>query len=229
LISIITVLSIGFALNLPVLFAYTIVPVANATNRFLVPQTWFGLTPFFAFYSIFVSIFQSFVTLVALALLNVFITIEFKRFIQKKKNLKGEMNMNNGKLAPATATASQSQNPKTIEISVGNIQQQQQQQVIPKTKLKANFKTTKNEDIERNFTIMILTSSLIYAITRLIDVIASILFEINRLNNNMNDLFMNLFRFLNISITVVYFGLNFPFNFAFNKVFKSCFKKMIRF
>jgi hypothetical protein len=84
-----------------------------------------------------------------------------------------------------------------------------------------------SKNIKKQFTIVILIGSVIFMISRLVQLIASIIYEFNRFNNVQSSVFSLLYSFFNISFTTIVFSLNFILNFIFNKKFKYTFIKYI--
>jgi ABC-type multidrug transport system fused ATPase/permease subunit len=227
-ISAIIIVGVGFFLNLPNLFAFRLQPVANSTRVSLLPSS-FGFTEFYLYYTIVINILQSLVTFAVLVVLNSLMSFEFKKYIAKKKNLVNKkllnLNINTEKknesqIATKSTDISQNNNIRTPSKS------QSRARALPKVQTSSK-EVDQNENAIRNFTLMIIIGSIIFMISRLIQLIASIIAETGRIYNIQQDIFSIFYSFFNILTTLIVFGLNLILNYFFNKSFKAQFKKFI--
>jgi hypothetical protein len=168
----IAILALGVLLNFIFLMAFR-VESATSQHAYVYVRTEFGSSPFYRIYSILLNILQSLISFVVLLFLNYFITIEFRKYISKKRNMIINKNVtrSNSK-AKQTRFVEGSQTSISLAKRVESISAKSLRVKAPSNvESQAKFEThasPNNNSSELNFTLMILFSSLWFTLTRFI-------------------------------------------------------------
>jgi hypothetical protein len=244
------VVLVGIGLNLPYLLLFRIEVRENGTR-----VVGIGIVSLEAvnFYFIFLNIFQSLVSFIILAILNTLVTIEFRKYMNKKNKLLSSKNKSN-QMEPRKTIAIE-ENKETsnfqyrLSLSTTKMHEMRRSSRInskyPLEHLVQNRKPTvisqisktilKNEESKRNsadkkFTMMIIISSLFYSVTRFalfISIFYSQLLQLIRVNSSLTGTIGSMLSYLAYLLTIIYFGSNFFIYISFNKMFRMSLKKIL--
>jgi hypothetical protein len=224
----------GIVVNVPFILANT-VQLIPGTDRYELVTTTFGFSVFYQVYNILWGLLLSLLSMIIIVILNVFVTIQFKKYIKKKTNMIGKsrsiistLKSNNStfraktdqiqmkdKFSASMVYSVTATNGKTND-SIKNMG----------TRTSVNGKQKKNESSEQNFTMMILVSSSLYSASRLFAVISIMSRQVYQFMGITSSVFNSYYGVINICITLGYFGTNFFTYLAFNKAYKKCLKKI---
>jgi hypothetical protein len=202
----------GLIVNIPYLFAYRV--AETSLGRFRWVFTEFGSSSFFRIYVIVLTIIQNCFPIFTLFTLNILVTIEFRNYLNRKSRLtrKKENTIDN--------STKENEN-RQIELASTSLSLS--------NSLSTNQTSSKNDSNEssvKNFTMMIIVSSTIFAIIRLINLIHFSSLQIFRLNGVNSNSLLDYLAFANFFGLMLYYGINLFLYIKFNKNFKSFFKKI---
>jgi hypothetical protein len=219
---------LGLALNVPYLLAFQPAERPANSSLFDTVRTDFGNTSFYRIYIIALNLCQSFLSFILLTIFNVLATIEFKKYMKRKKNL------TKGKNDRSTATEPQR---KTIEMtSAANLANSTGKNKTERLASHTNSHATLNvtlktseKSVEVSFTMMIIVSSAFFTFTRLIQCFASLYAQLFPLIGiQMDSVFISYVNFLSQVITILYWDSNLFIYFIFNRMFREVFRKFFR-
>jgi hypothetical protein len=209
----------GFVFNIPYMFLNRIEQVPG-TNIWLFLRTEYSLSAFYRSYAIFFGLFQAIPTLIVIIVLNVFVKIEFSKYLLRKNNL----------TAPATKLSTRHAHTDLAEKSnslhnsnltnLNDIKLKGMSFALPRQKKDKNNSAAA---ADLSFTMMILVASLLFTVTRFFFF----------MNNSVSVLLQQLgishpvqmyFGFLSFFTAIVYYGSNIFTFLLFNKAFRACFR-----
>jgi hypothetical protein len=205
----------GIVISLPYLFSFKIVNAAPGFDVYLTTRNDFGNSAFYRIYIAALNFFQSFISFIIMIVLNITVTIKFKKYIKRKANL------TKSTVVTVKNATLETSNQAKIEMT--------EMSEIKTNQLREKEKATKNqkEAAELNFTLMIIVSSLIFIISRLIQFSFSLTIQILPLFGVFISSSLNIYIvFAGQIVTIVYYALN-PLTYVlFNKVFNAHLKKL---
>jgi hypothetical protein len=225
----------GVVVNVPFMLADSAQLIPGTEDRYALVTTAFGLSLFYRVYNILWSLLLSLLSMIIIVILNVFVTIEFKKYIKKKTNMTGKSKDMVSKLKSNNPTSRTKTNQTEVkdELSASIVYS------ITATNGKTNDSTKnmgkstsvsgkrdKNESSEKNFTMMILVSSSFYSASRLFSIVNIISTQIYQFMGITAPVFNSYYAVVNFCVTLGYFGTNFFIYLVFNKSFRKCFKKV---
>jgi hypothetical protein len=208
--SLATILTIAIALNIPFLFAYRINQSPTQPSRFSFAFTEFGNSMEFRYYFILQYTIQSLVSFSLLLLLNFILARDFKGYIKSKNKLvSGEPQMtgHSNKMASTNLSVAPISLSKHSKVSNANLE-------ASRGKMK-------------KFTKMILLNSVLFMITRFIDLITAISTQLDQIRGIRSNQFTVIITFVCLQLTMTLYGCNLFINYYFNSQFNSQIKKFL--
>jgi hypothetical protein len=235
-------------LNVPYLFAFRVERVSPGIYIFA--RTSFGSTSVYRLYIIIFNFMQSFLSFLALIVINTLVAVEFRKHMNKKKNLiaRSKSKSEHGPAAISDARSLKNShgeidrartnkschlnNQHLVEMVNINATSDNNQNKLSKTEIKTiksiDVGESNSQKVELNFTVMIIVSSLAFSFTRLVQCINSILLQILPLLGLAqaalaNDFLISFFSSLFVNL---YFSCNIFVYLLFNKMFRVSFKRL---
>jgi hypothetical protein len=190
-----------------------------APNVYAIVSTPVGASREFTIYSIFTFVVQNIVTFIILIMLNYLLYDEYGRYYKKKIKLlnvseKSYKTDKSVMQTTSTKTKAKSQDMSINATSRGSL--------APN-----NAASKKNTEMERKFTLMILTSSLFFTLSRILEGTTSVIFHVDRANRITNNRVFIIFGWFAHLATYLSFSSNLIFSLIFNKIFRESFNQMI--
>jgi hypothetical protein len=232
---------VGFLLNIPYLFAFDIVQVRSNSDDYMTTRNRFGRLLAYRIYIITLNTVQSFLSFIVLLILNALVTVEFKKYIRRKKSLFDTVNQpvesNTKQLKPTVRQSipelsREKTDPSNLtKLSVALIEPHHSKKSLQSNKLRKNsapIKTNASGSVEHSFTAMIIVSSAFFTFTRLVQCINVTLLQIFPLFSFASAVitYSSHISFISQLLTSVYCGSNLFIYLAFNKRFRSTFVDM---
>jgi hypothetical protein len=241
--TLIAIAFIAFVFNIPYLIAFRVEEAAPGTNIFIGVRSQFGHTLFYRIYIIFFNMIQSIVAFAVLLLLNAFVTIEFRKYLSRKRNLtkkQSALNEQNRRSVITKVSDLREANRREtfigekkmstislasknqIELASKN-QTQQRNSKIPENDTSKNIKAK-----DLSFTSMIVVSSVLFTVTRLFNFINSLSIQVLPLIgiSAFTSTTGNVISFVSLFSTIFYCSSSVFTYFFFNKLFRSSIKKL---
>jgi hypothetical protein len=205
---------LGFVLNMPYMFLNRIEQVPGA-DIWLFVRNDFNFSTFYRLYGIIFSLLQAIPPLIVIVVLNIFVKIEFGKYLNRKKNL--TLAPRSSFLPPHTELVRFSNlanlNSVNRKISMTNIAH------LPRKS------KDQNNSAEINFIMMILVASVFYSVTRLFFFLNNGTFLLLQ-QLGINTPLTSYLSFLSFFSAIVYYGSNLFIYIFFNKMFKACFREI---
>jgi hypothetical protein len=230
-----SIVTFGLCLNVPYLFAYNIQMTASS-QIYTLRLSEFGNSSFFRVYLIFLSLFQSFFSFFLLAFVNTFVTIEFKKYIHRKFEMTGKnfilensrrSHLDLKPILNGIEDSDKTTNTASTHLSSIGIKPKKSETKNETILTRSSSKSKNQSDsAERNFTKMILISSISFTFIRLLHVINSSTSQIAQLNGIRSNPFNQYLSFSVFILSIIYFSSNFFAYMAFNKSFRACFREI---
>jgi hypothetical protein len=198
------VFSIG--LFVPHMFASRLVEFAP--NKFEIAITVFGYSDFFNIYIIMIYSIQNFLAFIILIILNFLMYLEYKKYFSRRSRLISSTN-----------------EKKSLQTSLHKATAQEG--TLTGTSLETNklANTRKGNEIEKKFTIMIMSSSVFFILSRIMEGMSSIIYHVDQTNKIYINPFETIFSWFAHLTTYLSFSANIIFYFIFNKLFRSTIKE----
>ena len=190
---------VSLAVPIPLLFANFIREISN--EKYALTNTAFGSSITYTYYLAGVFIALNSFLFISLAISNSILLYEFKNYILRKQNLT-------------------SINTKTNS----HVKSSDSNQTNTSTKSILKHRDGK-EDSKKRLTKMVLTLSVLFMASRLIQAISTILSNLDRVNRVRFNAFTSVFAFCALLINYIVYGSCFLYHSYFNKTFFDAFKK----
>jgi hypothetical protein len=212
------------ALNAPYLFAFNVEQIEP--NRFLQTRNIFGFSAFYRFYSMLNSLLQSFLSFGILLVLNFLASLAYRDYIRRKKNLIHHKNNH-------------------TQLDTNKINQSLNETCNSQSALKVGFRNRiaangqlGNDNIhsggfrrsETKFTLMIIYSSLIFTLTRLLNLVSSLALQIfPLLGMPITHPFINFIILISLLANSIYYACSIFIYLTFDSLFRIRFIKLFCF
>jgi hypothetical protein len=214
---------IGIIANIPTFFAFGVGFNPN-NNAYSFARTVFGLTSEFITYLFVFNLVQSLVVFIVLIFVNLLVTYEFKKYINRKKNLTNvnaqTIKLTNKKSETKRSTIAEANTSFSLNLA------KDRNSTKHECNLNAKMSTVKinqnqNESAELKFTLMIIISCALYSVTRLFQY----------LNTSSTPLGIpfpigTYLNYLSFFSTTLYYTINIFIYLIFNKNFRARFREI---
>jgi hypothetical protein len=206
------ILTVSFSalVNIPLLFSRSIINIAHTSAVIFtdIPSE-FGQSTAFTIYVNMMNVIQAFVPLIALTILNTLVAIEFRKYLNRNKNLRKTNNHSNLSRSTNSQINRRGNNPTNEAISA------------------TRPNSTNSEIANKKFTLMILITSSLFTLTRLYN---SGIFVWTQILNSTLAAFNGpylIFTYFGFQFLYFYFASNIFIYIACNRNFKNCFIRLI--
>jgi hypothetical protein len=227
------IVSISILVNIPILFSKNVISIRGAENKYIDMQNEFGTSTLYSCYTLLLNVLQTILPLLILITLNTIVTFEFRRYLNRKRTMKFHVTnltfnkRNSSSTAKSTIVLSELHKsktrneklPSTIATSINNTH--------PTIEEAARI-SRKNEENNLKFTSMILVSSSLFALSRLIECIPFVWLYINQLKGVKFDGIRAIFTYFAFQLTFIHFSTNIFIYVFFNRNFKKAFFKLFK-
>jgi hypothetical protein len=186
-------------------------------------STAFGISSAFNSYSIFIFVIQNLLTALVLIVLNYMVFIEYGNYFRKKTKLLGvSKSHNEQRLTSVTWTKQKADTtiPQAQTASVG-IENNSKASVRNLRGNNAKIANKNSTDADRNFTLMIMISSSLFTISRILEGTTSIVTHVDKANGIVNNPWLAILGWFAHLATYLSFSSNIIFSFIFNKLFRG--------
>jgi hypothetical protein len=207
-------LASGIFTSFPFLFTKNIILLGNTTNQYKDELNEFGRSSLYSYYIILVYAIQVFIPLISLLALNVIVTIQFRKFIERKNRLRWMLSRDRTmtkQLSNAVSIISNARNSHTL---------QNRAHV-----LLGFYGDAQEMELSVRFTRMVLVSSGLFTFTRLIQGISIIWYKIDIHKSEFN-VHVTVFSYLSYEITFIYYTCNIIIYIILNNKFRETLKKL---
>jgi hypothetical protein len=184
--TIISILVIGFVVNLPFMMAFRIQQIQN-TQIWRYTRTDFGNSTFYRMYMIVYNIIQTLILLVVQIILNIMVKQEFGKYMKRKKNLTltavtSNLNKNSAiSLKTSRPTKNNEPHDMSTVLHLSDFKDHNSKRTTATNAGPTNSsKKQQNESAELNFTLMIIVASLLFSLTRFVQLIYTLVAMISQ-------------------------------------------------
>jgi hypothetical protein len=206
------VLITSFGLNTVFLFSFRV--ASRGPNAFFIMPSELAFNSIYRIYAVLMSILQSLISIIVLLFLNLLVSIEYRKYMTKRKSLLGAKTTNKSSIKEPTT------GKETTSYWINNARKDQGE-----TKESNNKEVRKSKEIK--FTTMIVFCSSFFALTRFIILIGTVLLQVSPLVGlaQTHPIIGYTTMFGQVS-AFIYFASNLLTYLAFNKIFRHRFSKI---